>query len=112
MQLQTSHAVKQSSHDTYTQVSEQSQKPTALQHHSSRLINIHHLLHDRLENAPELPISQASIEGNVEGMPLAVTKPYFLCVSCAGEEEAAVSVKANSHYPAGSTHQFVKLEGA
>lgn len=113
VQLQTLHAVTQSSQDTYKRLSEQSQmlnRPTTLQDHSSRLIGIHHLLHDRLKHAPELPISQASIEGNVEGMPLAMTKPYFLCVPCARKEEAAVSVKADSHHPVGSTHELVAVE--
>ena len=106
--MQTLHAVMQSLHDIYTQLREESQmpsRPTTLQHHSSGLIGVHHLLHDRLENAPELPVSQASVKGNVEGMPPAVTKPNFLCVPCAGEEEVTVSVKADSHHPVGSIHE-------
>ncbi|KAA6419253.1 MAG: hypothetical protein FRX49_10777 [Trebouxia sp. A1-2] len=51
--------------------------PTTLQNHSSRLIGIHHLLHDRLEDTPELAISQASIKWNVERVPPAMTKTNF-----------------------------------
>ncbi len=75
-------------------------KPTTLQDHSSRLIGIHHLLHDRLEDTPELAISQASIKWNVERVPPAMTKTDFSQVPCAREEEVAVSMEADSHHPA------------
>ncbi len=75
-------------------------KPTTLQDHSSRLIGIHHLLHDRLEDTPELAIGQASIKWNVERVPLAMPKTIFLQVPCAREEEIAVPMEADSHHPA------------
>jgi hypothetical protein len=75
-------------------------KPTTLQDYSSRLIGIHHLLHDRLEDTPELAISQASIKWNVERVPLAMTKTNFTQVPCSREEEIAEPMEADSHHPA------------
>lgn len=74
--------------------------PTTLQDHSSRLIGIHHLLHDRLEDAPELAISQARIKWNVERVPLAMIKTNVCQVPCAREEEITKSMEADSHHPA------------
>ena len=75
-------------------------KPTTLQDYSSWLICNHHLLHDRLEDTPELAISQASIKWNVERVPLAMTKTDFCQVPCAREEEVTKSMEADSHHPA------------
>ena len=75
-------------------------KPTTLQHHSSRLIDIHHLLHDRLKDAPELGIGQAGVKGYVQGVVSAVIKPYLHLVAGAWEEEVSVPVKAYRHHPA------------
>lgn len=74
--------------------------PTTLQDHSSRLIGIHHLLHDRLEDAPELAIIQARIKWNVERVPLAMIKTNVCQVPCAREEEITKSMEADSHHPA------------
>ncbi len=75
-------------------------KPTTLQDHSSRLIDVHHLLHDRLEYAPKLPISQTSIKRKVERMPFALLKSFLVNMASAREEEAAVSMEADGHHPA------------
>lgn len=98
--MQMAHVVIASHRQQQYEGPQMRSKPTTLQDHSSRLIGIHHLLHDRLEDAPELAIRQASIKWNVECVPLAMTKTDFCQVPCAREEEMAVSVKADSHHPA------------
>lgn len=75
-------------------------KPTALEDDSSRLVDVHHLLHDWLENAPELAVCQTRLERDVQSVVLASPKADFVDAAGAGKEQLTVAVKAHGHDPA------------
>ena len=77
-------------------------RPTTLKDDSSGLVDVHHLLHDRLKHAPELAICQARLKRDVQSVVLAGTKADFVNAAGAREEQLTVSVKADSHDPATS----------
>lgn len=75
-------------------------KPTTLEDNSSRLVDVHHLLHDWLENAPELAVCQTRLEGDVQSVVLACPKANFVDAAGAWKEQLTIAVKAHSHDPA------------
>ena len=74
---------------------------TTLKDNSSRLVHIHHLLHDRLEHIPELAVSQARLKRDVQSVVLAGAKTDFINATGAWKEQLTIPVEAHSHHPTG-----------
>ena len=76
-------------------------RPTTLKDNSPRLVHIHHLLHDRLEYAPELAVCQARLKRDVQSVVLAGAKTNFIKATSAWKEKLTIPMEAHGHHPVG-----------